>query len=85
MRLPWLGKGDPTISQIVAEVTMRPGIAVLSEWSKQLLVSTVGVWVPVTPMKPPMSSDAATMRWQGTSGAYGFRRSACTYGRQADS
>lgn len=48
--------------QPVMDATVRSGVAVLSECSEQLLVSTVGVWVPVTPMKPPMSRDAATIR-----------------------
>lgn len=31
------------------------------------------------PEKPPISSDDFTILWQGTSGAKGFRLSACMY------
>ena len=72
----WLAEMDATIGQTVRLPTVRSATAMQLACNAQLHISTVGVCVPVTPMKPPMSSDAATMRWQGTSGAYGFRRSA---------
>lgn len=65
-----LGVVDTTVIQTVFQnpqcnPALRCGWHAMSSCSSR----TVGVCVPVTPMKPPMSSDAATMRWHGTSGA----------------